>query len=272
MYTNVFKSQIFNKIMNFNIIEKRLEKKKFETSVLLPIRQDKKVFKLLECLKRQKYKDFVLLIANDSKEPYLKKEDFPKELNYIYYHSPEEKYSTFYKLNFLAEEVKTPFAAITESDCEPSENWLKELIPIVKKEKTVIKGCEARPIGCCTANLVFPSELLKNTKFDDNAPIVADYEWGMNLEKKGHKLKFFSDKGLVFHNLLTGKPRLNRIIPCAKDDVYIAFKYKDPKFLIRKFLRNGYNAFTAIVQILLYLFIFIPYFSYKALTKSKSLS
>ena len=253
--------------MSFNIIEKRLEKNRFETSILLPIRRDKKVFRLLECLKKQKYKDFILLIANDSKEPYLKKEDFPDEINFIYFHTPEEKYSTFDKLNFLAENIKTPFTAITESDCEPSPEWLEEIIPLVKKEKTVIKGCEARPVGCCTANLAFPSKILKDNKFDVDAPIVADYEWGMNLEKKGYKVKIFNDRGLVFHNLIINKPRLNRIIPCAKDDVYISFKYKDPKFLFRKILRNGYNVFVGITQILLYLFIFIPYFYSKYLIK-----
>lgn len=252
--------------MGFKIILKNLNKREFETSILVPIRQDKKMYKLLDCLSKQKYKNFVLLIANDSKEPYLKKQDFPENLNYIYYHSPEEKYSTFDKLNFLGEKIDTPYAAITESDCEPSENWLADLIPIVKKEKTVIKGCEARPVGCCTGNLVFPSEILKKVKFDLNIPIVADYEWAMNLERQGYNLKFYNDKGLVFHNLVTGKARLNRIIPCARDDVYMAFKYKSGKFIWRKILRNGFQIFEGILTLLAYIYYFF-YFSIKKIFK-----
>jgi len=252
--------------MDFKIIHQNLKKKKFEISVLVPIRKDDRVFKLLEGLSNQKYKDFVLLIANDLKEPCLKKEDFPSDLNYIFYHTPEEKYSTFDKLNFLADKVKTPFTAITESDCEPSETWLSDLIEIVKKENTVIKGCEARPIGCCTANLIFPSEILKKIKFDTGIPIVGDYEWGMNLEKHGYKIKKCSTQGLVFHNLITGKPRFNRIISWAKDDVAMAFKYQSPKFLFRKVQRSIVVISSGIGALISYLF-YIPYFFFKNLFK-----
>lgn len=265
--SKVFKSKKRRIIMAFRVISKRVLKQKFEVSVLMPIREDKKVYKLLENLSKQNYKEFILLIANDSKKPYLKDSDFPKNLNYIYYYAPEQKYSTFDKLNFLATKIKTPYSAITESDCEPHENWLSDLVPIVKKEKTVIKGCEARPIGCCTANLIFPTEILKNTKFDVDIPVVADYEWGMNLQKRGTPIKFYNDKGIVFHNLITGRPRLNRIIPCAKDEVAIAFKYKNPEFLINKILRNGYNIFVAISQTFLIIFYYIPYFFFKSLKK-----
>lgn len=250
--------------MGFKIINKRIRKKSYETSVLLPIREDKKIHKFLSCLARQRYKDFILLIANDSRKPYLKDEDFPKNLDYVYYHSQEEKYSTFDKLNFLAEKTKTKYSAITESDCEPSPDWLSDLIPIVKEKNIVVKGCEARPIGCCTANLVFPSSILKKIRFDVNIPIVGDFEWGMNLEKHGHPVHMINNKGLVFHNLVTGKARLNRIIPCARDDVYMAFKYKNPIFLAIKILRNGYNIFFGISQILLYMF-YVPYFLIKFL-------
>jgi len=251
--------------MSFKLILKRLAKSRFEVSVLIPIREDKKIHKLLDKLSKQTYKNFIILIANDSKEPYLKDSDFPKNLSYAYYYAKEQKYSTFDKLNFLADRVKTPFAAITESDCEPHENWLYDLVPIVKKEKTVIKGCEARPVGCCTANLIFPSEILKKIKFDTNVPIVADYEWGMNLEKRGHPIRFYSDKGVVFHNLITGKPRLNRIIPCARDEVAIAFKYKDPRFLFNKIMRNGYNILVSLSQMFLIIFYYVPYFFVKSL-------
>ncbi len=252
--------------MEFRIIEQNLTKKKFETSVLLPIRQDKRVHALLASLSNQKYKNFVLLIANDSKEPYIKKEEFPKNLNYIYYHTPEEKYSQYEKLNFLIDKIETPFAAITESDCVANENWLSDLIPIAKKENTsAIKGCEIRPLGCCTANLLMPTKILKEVKFDDNISIIADYELGMALEKHGYKLKIFNDRGRVYHNLTSGKPNYKRIIPCARDETYIAFKYKDKSFLWKKILRNGYNAFFGISEIVLSVFIFLPYFYFKGL-------
>lgn len=244
--------------MDFKIISQNLKNKKPEISVLVPIREDKRMYTLLDRLAKQKYKKFILIIANDSKEPYLKEKDFPKGINYIYYHSPNPKYSTFEKLNFLIDKVKTPYLAITESDCEPSENWLEELMPLVKKEKCVIKGCEARPIRWCTANLVMPSEIAKKEKFDTNIPIVGDYEWGMNIEKKGYKFKILSQEGMVYHNLLTGKARLNRIIPCARDDAYMSIKYKSPNFLWHKVLRNGHMALVGISQIILYLW-FVPY-------------
>lgn len=244
--------------MDLKVIYKKVRDKDCEVSVLVPIREDKRMYTLLNKLAKQKYKKFILMIANDSKEPYLKEKDFPKELNYVYYHSPNPKYSTFEKLNFLIDNVKTPYLAITESDCEPSENWLSELVPLVKKENCVIKGCEARPMSWCTANLIMPSEVAKKEKFDTNIPIVGDYEWGMNIEKKGYKFKILSQEGMVYHNLLTGKARFNRIIPCAQDDVYMAIKYKSPGFLWHKVLRNGYQALLGISQTILYIW-FIPY-------------
>lgn len=253
----------------FEPILKKVKSKKYETSVLVPIREDKRIYALLKALSKQKYKNFLVMIANDSKKPYLNEKDFPKNLNYVFYHSPESIYSTFDKLNFLIDQVKSPYAAITESDCIPSDSWLSELIPAVRKEKKVLKGIEARPVGCCTANLVFPSPIGKKIKFDTSIPIVADFEWGMNLEKQGHKIKFLNDKGLVYHNLVTGKARFNRIIPCAKDDVAMAFKYKSPGFLWRKILRNGYEVFRGISQNLFYL-VYTPYFAVKSLFKIKS--
>jgi hypothetical protein len=251
--------------MEFNIIDKNLKRKDFETSILLPIRQDKRAYVLLNSLARQKYKNFVLLIANDSKEPFFKKEDFPKGLNYIYYHTPEEKYTQYEKLNFLINEVKTPYSAITESDCIANENWLSDLIPIVKKDKQPLKGCEVRPLGCCTANLLLPTDILKEVKFDENIAIIGDYEFGMALEKSGHKLTVFTDRGRIYHNLGLGKPQYNRIIPCARDETYVAFKYKDMAFLKKKILRNGYNAFFGISEIFLMVFYYIPYFYLKKL-------
>lgn len=244
--------------MTFKIISKNLKRKNFETSVILPIRADKKVYNLLKQLSNQKYSNFVLLIANDSKIPYLKKENFPKNLSYKYYHTSEEKYSTFEKLNFLIDQVATPYLAITESDCEPSESWLSELLPIVKKEKCVIKGSEARPIKWCTSNLVMPSSIAKKEKFDINIPIAGDYDQGIRIEKKGYPFKILTHKGLVYHNILTGKARFNRIIPCARDDVYMAIKYRSPGFLWHKILRNGYAMFNGLSQNILYAF-FLPY-------------
>lgn len=248
------------------IIAKRLLKNNFETSVLLAFKQDKRVFNLLKALGKQEYKNFVVLIANDSEEPFLKDKDIPKNLSYVYYHSKEGTSFPYDKINFLGDKVRTKFVAITETDCEPSPGWLRELVPLVK-DKIVIKGCEARPIGCCTANLVFKSDVLKKVKFDEiNAPLIADYEWGMALEKAGYKLDFQNDKGLVFHNTLTGKPRFNRIIPAARDEVSIAFKHKNPGFLWHKILRNFYNIFNSVCLTLLYIF-FVPYFFVKRIFK-----
>lgn len=254
--------------MDLKIIDSSLHKKNFETSVLLPIRQDKRVHKLLEGLSKQKYTNFVLMIANDSKEPCLKKEDFPKNLNYIYYHTPEEKYSTFDKLNFLSEKVETPICAITESDCEVSPDWLKELVPIAKKEKTVIKGCEIRPISCCTANLVFPTEILKKVKFDTGSDIFGDYEWGINVKKQGYDVKACNFSGPVFHNLTSGKPRFDRIIPSAKADMYIAFKHRELKLISKKIYRAGYNTINNFLQMIV-MIIIMPYYYFKFFRKKE---
>jgi hypothetical protein len=254
--------------MNFQVLHSRLNKKNFETSILLPIRKDNRMHDFLKALSKQTYKNFVLLIANDSKEPFLKKEDFPKNINYIYYHTPEEKYSTFEKLNFLARQVKSPIAAITESDCIPHPNWLKELVPIAKKEKTIIKGCEVRPIGWGSANLVFQSEILKNVPLDTNADIFGDYEWGFNVKKHGYPVKFCMFDGLVMHNLTTNKPRFDRIIPSARADMYVAMKHRDEKLVLRKILRNGYIAFNNLAQIIFMIY-YIPVSYFKLRKKNE---
>jgi hypothetical protein len=236
----------------FKIIDKKLLKKNFETSVLVPIRRDIRVYKMLDCLSRQKYANFVLLISNDSKEPFLKKSDFPKNLSYIYYHDEDEKMMSYEKLNFLISQVKTEIAAILDSDAEPYDGWLEDLVPLAKKEKAVIKGREAEPIGWCAANLVFKTEILKENKFDEKLLVCADSELGMRLEKKGYKL-IIPDKGWVYHNMISSGIRLSRVIPPAKDDIYIALKYRSTKFLIRKIFRNAYNVFHNGAQLGIYI-------------------
>jgi hypothetical protein len=254
--------------MDFQIIYSNIKRKKFETSVLVPIRRDNRVYDLLEGLSKQKYKNFVLLIANDSIEPAIKKEEFPKNLNYIYYHTPEEKYSTFDKLNFLGEQVNTPLTAITESDCIPHPNWLSELVPIAKKEKALIKGCEIRPTHWGSANLIFQSEIIKNVKWDIDADIFGDYEWGFSVKKHGYPVKFCKFEGPVLHNLTQNKPRFDRIIPSARADMYVAMKHREEKLVGKKILRNGYIAFNNLAQILFMIY-YIPVSYFKLRKKNK---
>lgn len=237
--------------MSFKIIDKKLLRKSFETSVLVPIRRDIRVYKMLEGLAKQSYKSFVLLIANDSREPFLKKKDFPDNLSYVYYHSDSEDMMSYEKLNFLVEQVRTPVTAILDSDAEPYPGWLEDLVPLVKKEKVVAKGREAEPIGWCAANLVFDSRTLKQNKFDEKLLVCADSELGMRLEAKGYKL-VIPEKGWVYHNMISSGVRLSRVFPPARDDIYIALKSKDTGFLTRKILRNSYNVFHNGVQLVIY--------------------
>lgn len=268
---NLFKTRFYLLHMDFKIIDSNLKKKNFETSVLLPIRADKRMHDFLEGLSKQKYRNFVLLIANDSKVPYLKKEDFPKNINYIYYHTPEEKYSTFEKLNFLAEQVKTPISAVTESDCIPHENWLSDLVPIAKKEKSLIKGCEIRVGGWGSANLVFQSEILKNVKWDPDADIFGDYEYGFSVQEHGYPVKFCGFEGPVIHNLTSGKPRFDRIIPSARADIYTAMKHRDQKLISKKFLRNLYISFNYLSQAF-FMLVYMPYYYFKLRKKSQDIN
>ncbi|MBR9705316.1 glycosyltransferase family 2 protein [Candidatus Pacearchaeota archaeon] len=256
--------------MTFKPIFKNLSKdlNKFETSVLLPIRQDKRMFNFLKGISKQKYSDFVLLIANDSNEPYLKLEDFPKNLNFIFYHTPNERYSTFQKLNFLASVVKTPISAITESDCVPSENWLSDLVPIAKKEKSLIKGCEIRPLGWGSANLVFQSEILKKVGYDLGADLFGDYEFGYNVQRHGYPVKYTGFKGAVIHDLTQNKPAFHRIIPSAKADLYVSLKHRDQNLLKRKILRNFYISFNYLAQALV-IFALLPKYYFKVRKKNK---
>ncbi|MCS7134989.1 MAG: glycosyltransferase family 2 protein, partial [Candidatus Aenigmarchaeota archaeon] len=87
-----------------------------KVSVIVPVKDDKRLIDLIKALEKQTFKDFEVLIADDSEKRIF---NGKTTLNLKYFHVKPMKIAE--KLHFLAEKSNSNLIAITESDCVPSE-------------------------------------------------------------------------------------------------------------------------------------------------------
>lgn len=220
-------------------------------SVIVPVKDDKRLIDLIKALESQTFKDFEVLIADSSKERIFKGET---KLNMKYYHTKPMKISE--AMSFLSKKVTSDIIAITESDCIPNEHWLEDLYSEYTDDKTVIVG--AQNITSPHAEIISFGSLLVpkkafSVKFDKNLKLAEDTDWFFSLKEKGFKFKHIN-KGLVTHYKNTIK-KIFRSFEYARSHAYVYVKHKKDDRIVKSMVFQLLQSFYSLLT-----FIVLPYF------------
>jgi GT2 family glycosyltransferase len=236
-----------------------------KVSVIVTVKDDKRLIDLIRALEKQTFKDFELLVA-DSSEKRIFNETTTLELKYFHTKSMTIAES----LMFLAKRAKAEIIAITESDCVPNERWLEDLVSEYEDEKTIIVGTQdivsPRVEIISFASILVPKNAFK-IKMNKNLKVGEDTDWFMSLKENGFKFKKIN-KALVVHYKDTVK-RMFRSFEYAKSHAYIYVKHKKEERIIKSMGFQMLQSFYSLVTVFSLLFFWI-YYKAKFLLKKES--
>jgi len=225
-----------------------------KVSVIVTVKNDKRLLNLIDALEKQTFKDFELLIADSSEERIFKGET---KLNMKYFHTKPMTIAD--SLMFLAKKASSNIIAITESDCVPNERWLEDLINQYEDKKTIVVGSQdivsPRVEVISFASLLLPKEAFK-VKMEKQLKVAEDTDWFMSLKEKGFKFKKIN-KALVIHYKDPIK-RMFRSFEYAKSHAYVYVKHKKEERIIKSIgfqtLQSFYSLLTAITLLAYWLY------------------
>jgi glycosyltransferase involved in cell wall biosynthesis len=211
-----------------------------KVSVIVPVKDDKRIFDLIRALEKQTFKDFEVLIADASEKKIFHGKT---KLKLRYFHKKSTTIAE--RLHFMARKAQGKMIAITESDCVPSRNWLKELVSEYEDEKTIIVGTQ-RIVGPPNyGNLLVPREAFK-IPHDKNLTLADDVDWFFTLEEKGFKFKYI-DKAVVQHYKNPVK-RLLRSCGYGKEHAYVYIKHKKDRRILNSILFQLARSFFSLLM------------------------
>jgi len=236
-----------------------------KVSVIVTVKNDKRLIDLIRALEKQTFKDFELLIA-DSSEKRIFNESTTLDLKYFH----TKPMTIAESLMFLAKKANSEIIAITESDCVPNERWLEDLVSQYEDKKTIIVGSQdivsPRVEIISFASLLVPKTAFK-IKMNKNLKVGEDTEWFMSLKEKGFKFKKI-DKALVIHYKDPIK-RIFRSFEYAKSHAYIYVKHGKEERIIKSMGFQLIQSFYSLVT-LFSLMLFWIYYKIRFLFKKES--
>jgi glycosyltransferase involved in cell wall biosynthesis len=187
-----------------------------ENSIIIPVKDDTYIFSCLVELINIKDKKTEIIIVNDllsSKNFSDKLKSFCKKerLNYIRAKKPGASANR----NLGMDAAKGINIIFIDSDCRPSQGWIKAMAKTLRKFNVVegaviydskIKGVLDRvvenkktPNRFLTANLGIKREVAKSCKFDERFFVFReDTDFGFSALEKGFSSSF-NQKAIVFH-------------------------------------------------------------------------
>lgn len=227
-----------------------------KASVIVTVKNDKRIFDLIKALEKQTFKDFEVLIADSSEKMLF---DGKTSLNMKYFHTKPMTIAD--SLMFLAKKASSNIIAITESDCVPNERWLEDLINEYEDDKTIIVGSQdivsPHVEVVSFGSLLLPKNVFK-IKMNKRLKVAEDTDWFMTLKEKGYKFKKVN-KALVTHYKDPIK-RIFRSFEYAKSHAYIYVKHKKENRIIKSI---GFQIIQAFYSILYAFTLMIFWIYYK---------
>lgn len=219
-----------------------------KVSVIVPVKNDKRIFNLIDALEKQTFKDFEVLIADDSEKRLFDRET---TLNLKYFHlKGKGNGSVSNRIHFLAKKASSDIIAVTESDCLPSKTWLEDLLSEYEDDKTVVVGVQNLLSPYVTifsfGSLLLPKKAF-NVPFDKTIRRGEDTDWFYSLKEKGFKFKQIN-KAVVIHYKDPVK-RLFRSFDYARDNAYIYIKHNQDKRIIKSIIFQFATIFFSFVTI-----------------------
>lgn len=235
-----------------------------KVSVIVTVKNDKRLIDLIKALEKQTFKDFEVLIADSSEERIFKGET---KLYMKYFHTKPMTIAD--SLMFLAKKASSEIIAITESDCVPNERWLEDLINEYEDKKTIIVGSQdivsPRVEVISFASLLVPKDAFK-IKMNKKLKVAEDTDWFMSLKEKGFKFKKIN-KALVIHYKDPIK-RIFRSFDYAKSHAYIYVKHKKEDRIIKSIGFQIIQSFYSLVNAVT-LFAYWFYYKIKTILKKE---
>ena len=234
--------------------------------VLISVRNDRGLFKLLEAFKSWNRTDFHVCIANDlNPEPFIS--ELPAPLRgMILHHKTSVTIAT--KINSLIETARGEWLAVLETDALPTKDWLDDVFEIINggQPDAVHLGGEiyAKPFNL--NNVIFRKRAEIPQHLDDTY-YANDTGWFLACEKLGIPLVRHDQKALVFHDTDPLRGYM-RFFLYAHDYAYLSAEYQDYKFFKRKVMVECYYLLRGLVDVPA-LLIFFAFYSVKRLFVKK---
>jgi len=232
-------------------------------AILCPVRNDQRLFRLLDHLKSQARDEVHVWILNDLQpDPFIT--ELPAPLRgVILYHARPCTIAT--KMNLLLDKAEGEWRAVIESDTIPDERWLADVLRIAEngERNAVHVGGEMFEKGLSLNNILFPADL-DLPRFQENLHYAQDTGWFMACEHKGYSVVRHNREALLFHDVL-GKKYLRhymRFIYYSYDFAFLAAKYGGGAFLKRRLLAEGFYLFRGLLNLPLTL-VFYVWFALK---------
>jgi glycosyltransferase involved in cell wall biosynthesis len=232
-----------------------------KVSIIIPVKNDKRIFDLISRLEKQSFKDFEVLIQDASDE----KLNIKTNLNLRHFYIKNMSISDAFHL--LAKKAKSKLIVITESDCLPSERWLEELLSEYENDKTIVVGAQAQPKILGYGNILIPKKAFK-VPHDRSLKIADDTDWYLTLEERGFRFKYI-DKALVMHYKNPIK-RVLRVFKYGREHAYIYTKHNMKKKILLSILYRSALVLSSILMIIL-LIVYGIYYKIKFIIKGVSL-
>lgn len=205
-------------------------------SVIVPLKNDKRIFDLIKALENQTMKDFELIIGDGSDQ----KMGINTTITLKHLYSPNTTIAE--RLNEMAKHSSSDMIAITESDCIPGPTWLEDLLSEYVDDNTIVMGAQVELYVSdyfSYGNTLVPKKLF-SIPHDSSLTLADDTEWFYQLQKQGVRAKRIF-KAVNYHYKDAVK-RQRRLPYYSREWAYTYLKYGDTRRWIRS---TGFYALTA---------------------------
>jgi len=226
-------------------------------SILVPVRNDKRVFKLLDALKLQILPCAHVCIINDLKPSPLLRE-LPNPIQGVIFHSSKDM-TIAEKTNALLAHATGEWVVFIESDTIPHKDWLTEILALCASgnPSAIHQGGEMYVKGRNFNNFLFRRDL-GVPPFDNEMQYAQDTAWFTNCETKGIPIIPHSMHALIFHDALTLEGDM-RFFKFAHDYALIAIQTRNGAFFRRRLLAESYYAIRGILSIFALIFYYCSF-------------
>jgi len=227
-----------------------------KVSVIVPLKNDRRIMDLIKALENQTMKDFELIIGDSSDQ----KMDIKSNLSVRHLYSPNTTIAE--RLNEMVKHSSSDLIAITESDCIPGPTWLEDLVSEYVDDNTIVLGAQVElyvPDYFSYGNTLVPKGLF-DIPHDSSLSLADDTDWFFQLQEKGVKVKRIF-KAVNYHYKNAVKRQL-RLPKYSREWAYTYLKYGNTRRWIRS---TGFYALTAFFSFItaMLMVIFGIYYSVK---------
>ncbi|RLI97821.1 MAG: hypothetical protein DRO99_02330 [Candidatus Aenigmatarchaeota archaeon] len=210
--------------------------KRPKLTVFIPLRNDENVVRLIKDLERQSYKDFEVIVIDDTKEPINVKSG---KLDLKYAHI--EQVPTGVKFNMGADMARGEMILLMDSDAYPyDKDFLKKMVSNYKKG-LVLSSVQIRtdkPFANFSGCLI-PTELFRKIRVDPDTVLHYDTDWNFKLKRAGIPVRQVRDAMIVHNQRKDWRTRMKRARTYGKGWARLACAHKDNPAANFKWWRIG---------------------------------